>query len=108
MDERERHRCIMLQGLAPLTVAKGGPLDPVLAKIAEAHGTQPAAVLLGWHLSQNVIAITTTSKEERLPEYLKAIPLRLSDNELEEITQVGLAHHFRQHATQRFDPEDRS
>ena len=96
------------KGLAPLTVAKGGPLDPVMAKIAKAHDVPEAAVLLKWHLSKDVIAITTTSKEERLLEYLKAVSLTLSEDELQEITDIGLTHHFRQQGAQRFPNGDRS
>jgi diketogulonate reductase-like aldo/keto reductase len=96
------------KGLAPLTIAKGGPLDSVIEKIAKTHDVPQAAVLLKWHLSQDVIAITTTSKEERLLEYLKAISLMLSAEELDEITKIGLTHHFRQQGAQRFAPDDRS
>jgi diketogulonate reductase-like aldo/keto reductase len=99
------------KGLAPLTVATGGPLDPVLEKIAKAHDTTPAAVLLRWHLSQEVVAVTTTSKEERLAEYLKAVELNLTSEELKEISEVGLTHHFRaqgRNGNPRFAPDDRS
>jgi diketogulonate reductase-like aldo/keto reductase len=96
------------KGLAPLTVARGGPLDDVLKRIAKAHSVDASVVLLKWHLAQDVVAITTTSNEERLQEYLKVISLSLSTDELKEISRVGLSHHFRQHGTQRFAPDDRS
>jgi diketogulonate reductase-like aldo/keto reductase len=99
------------KGLAPLTVAKGGPLDPVLEKIAKAHNSTPSAVLLKWHLSQDVVAVTTTSKEERLAEYLKAVELTLTPEEVKEISDVGLTHHFRNQGSRgnpRFAADDRT
>lgn len=96
------------KGLAPITAGKGGPLDEPLARIAAAHGVTPAVVLLRWTLNQNVVAITTTSKPERMDEYAHAIDLKLSSEEQEEITQVGLSHHFRWWGKSFFDPEDRS
>lgn len=96
------------KGLAPITVGKGGPLDGPLVRIAEAHGVTPAAVLLRWALNQNVVVITTTSKPERMDEYAQAIDLTLSSEEQEEITQVGLSHHFRWWGKSFFDPDDRS
>ncbi|KAL8911207.1 MAG: hypothetical protein Q9171_003583 [Xanthocarpia ochracea] len=96
------------KGLAPMTVAKGGPLDETLALIAQKHDTDKNSVLLKWHMSQNVVPVTTTSKEERLRQYLQAIQLNLSAEEQEEITQIGLKHHFRWWGTQFFDVDDRS
>jgi diketogulonate reductase-like aldo/keto reductase len=96
------------KGLAPITVGKGGPLDEPLARIAEAHGVSPAVVLLRWALNQNVVVITTTSKPERMDEYAQAIALTLSPDEQEEITRVGLSHHFRWWGRSFFDPDDRS
>lgn len=83
-------------------------MDEPLARIAEAHGVSPAVVLLRWALNQNVVVITTTSKPERMDEYAQAIALTLSPDEQEEITRVGLSHHFRWWGRSFFDPDDRS
>lgn len=96
------------KGLAPITVGKGGPLDEPLARIAEFHSVAPAAVLLRWALNLDVVAITTTTRPERMDEYAKAVNLTLSREEQEEITQVGQSHHFRWWGKSFFDPEDRS
>ena len=96
------------KGLAPLTVAKGGPLDQPLADIARKHDTETNSVLLKWHMNQNIVPITTTSKEERMKQYLRALQLNLSAKEQEEITQIGLKHHFRWWGNQYFDADDRS
>lgn len=96
------------KGLAPLTVAKGGPLDQILTDVAQKHNTDATSVLLKWHMSQNVVPVTTTSKGGRMRHYLQAIQLNLSAEEQEEITQVGLKHHFRWWGTQYFDADDHS
>src|SRR5580700_4470726 len=83
------------KGLAPITVGKGGPLDGPLESIAKSHGVTTDAVLLRWAIDQIVVPITTTGKTERMDDYLAAIELRLTAEEQEEITQIGLTHHFR-------------
>jgi diketogulonate reductase-like aldo/keto reductase len=96
------------KGLAPVTVAKGGPLDGPLAPMAQKHNVIAAAVLLRWHLNQNCIATTKTRKKERISEYLEGVTLKLSVEEQEEITQSGLQHHYRWWGTQFFEPDDLS
>ncbi|KAH8587396.1 NADP-dependent oxidoreductase domain-containing protein [Bisporella sp. PMI_857] len=95
-------------GLTPIRSGAPGPLDEPLARIAKSHGVSENAVLLKWQIGQNVVPITTTSKAERLDEYFKAVDLNLTREEVEEITQIGLTHHFRAWAPNRFDPDDRS
>jgi diketogulonate reductase-like aldo/keto reductase len=95
-------------GLAPITHAKGGLLDGPLAEMAKKYGVDASAILIRWHLNQNVISISTTTKPERLQQYLQALTLQLTDEEMEEITSVGQTHHFRIRLSELFDPEDRS
>ncbi|KAH6615689.1 NADP-dependent oxidoreductase domain-containing protein [Chaetomium sp. MPI-SDFR-AT-0129] len=94
--------------LAPITVGAGGFLDPVLQSIADNHGVTISTVLLSWAIGRNVAPITTTSKGERMDEYLAAVTLKLSAEEEEEITKVGLQHHFRWWGRKFFSPDDRS
>ena len=65
-------------------------------------------VLLRWALNQNVVPITTTSKVERMDEYLAAMDSRLTAEEQEEISQIGQTHHFRWWGKTFFSPDDRS
>ncbi|KAF4764702.1 hypothetical protein HAV15_000408 [Penicillium sp. str.  len=81
--------------LAPITVGKGGPLDLPLSSIAARHNTSTSTVVLSWAIDQNIVPITITTKAERMDEYIAALSLRLSRDELEEITQIGLEYHFR-------------
>lgn len=95
-------------GLAPLTRGPGGPLDPILEKIAKNHHVDASAVLIKWQLNQNVIALTTTKKTERLGGYLAVPDLQLSKDEQDEISNVGLSHHFRAWRSASFAEDDRT
>jgi diketogulonate reductase-like aldo/keto reductase len=95
-------------GLTPLRKGAGGPLDGPLKEIAKKHGVSENAVLIQWQIQQDIVPITTSSKPERIAEYLQGVELKLTPEEVEEITKVGLTHHFRASQVARFDPEDRS
>jgi diketogulonate reductase-like aldo/keto reductase len=95
-------------GLAPLRKAAGGPLDEPLKTIAEKHGVSEDAVLIKWQINQGIVPITTTTKDERMKGYLKAVDLDLSKEEMEKITNIGRGHHVRTWQTQRFEEDDRS
>lgn len=58
--------------LAPLTKPQlhGGSVDAPVAAAAAAHSRTPAQILLRWSLETGRLPITTTSKPERLAEYL--------------------------------------
>ena len=96
------------KGLAPLTVAKGGPLDEPLNRIAEKHGVSAGVVLLRWHIERGVVPVTTSTHEERVGDYLKAADLKLSYEEVEEISRIGQTKHFRWWGKQSFANDDRS
>ncbi|KAL7973209.1 hypothetical protein HDV63DRAFT_401560 [Trichoderma sp. SZMC 28014] len=49
--------------------APDGPLREPLARIAKKHGTTEAAVLINWTIQNKVLAVTITTKPERLDEY---------------------------------------
>jgi diketogulonate reductase-like aldo/keto reductase len=101
-------RVTSFHGLAPLRKAAGGPLDGPLKSIAENHGVSEDAVLIKWQIENGVVPITTTTKEDRLQGYLKALDLKLTKDELDEITKIGLSHHVRTWQPQRFEADDRS
>ena len=98
----------VFKGLCPLTKGKGGPLDGPLERVAEQHNVAPSAVLLRWHLQQNVVAVTTTRKMKRLEQYAQATTFTLEEEEIEEITRLRLSHHFRAGYRKRFEPDDRT
>ena len=94
--------------LVPAVKAKGGPLDDKLAHLAKKYAVNPAEILLRWCIDQGVVAITTSSKEQRMSDYLRTITFKLTPTEIDEITSLGKQHHHRAFWTHKFDPNDRS
>ncbi|KAF7800274.1 hypothetical protein EIP86_011521 [Pleurotus ostreatoroseus] len=91
-------------GLSPVARFAGGPIDPVLKKIATRIRTSGAVgkdvtegqVLQLWLRKKGIPCITTTSKAERLQEYLAVGGLPdLTDEEVQEIDEVGSTVHHR-------------
>lgn len=81
--------------LAPITKARPGPLDPVLENLAGKYGVCQEAVLLRWTMQMGVVAVTTSSKRERLVGYMQCTTFKLTYEEVAEITEVGKTKHFR-------------
>ncbi|TRM62592.1 NADP-dependent oxidoreductase domain-containing protein [Schizophyllum amplum] len=84
-------------GLSPLTKGKGGPLDGILEDIAgrlsKDYGktVTTGQVLQKWLIQKEVIVITTTSKAERIHEYLDAINVPdLTSDEIAKIEENGV------------------
>ncbi|GAA2695213.1 aldo/keto reductase [Streptomyces lunalinharesii] len=65
----------------------GGPVD----RIATAHGARPSQVALAWLLARSevVLPIPGTSQVTHLEENLAAATLRLTDTELDELTDAA-------------------
>ena len=59
-------------------------------------------------MDQNVVVITTTSKEQRMSDYLRALTFKLTPKEVEEISNVGNTFHYRAFWNKKFEKEDRS
>lgn len=101
LDLQEKHG-IVTQAYGPLSPVlrhPGGPLKPVLSRIAKRLGTDEANVLLKWTTQRGVVAITTSSNEGRIQKMAKASQLdKLTDEEMAEIDKVGRGVHFRSYA----------
>ncbi|OXG09930.1 aldose reductase [Cryptococcus neoformans Tu401-1] len=78
--------------LTPLTKAPGGPVDPVVKKIAQAKGYEGSQVLLNWaaQKSQGVV-VTTSANKDRQKLQLEAITQKgeLTQEEVDEISEAG-------------------
>ncbi|KAF2397170.1 Aldo/keto reductase [Trichodelitschia bisporula] len=94
----------------PLTaVTKGpGPLDGMLAALAKKYAVSEAEISLRWAMDQDVIAVTTSSKEQRLSDYLRAGAFKLNPEEIREINRVGQEKHFRGFWQAKFAADDRT
>jgi diketogulonate reductase-like aldo/keto reductase len=84
-----RKNGMALTAYSPL--AEGDVLrDPTVAAIAEAHGATPAQVAIAWLIAQDrVVAIPKTASPQRALQNLKALELRLTEDERARI--AGLA-----------------
>ncbi|TFK54798.1 Aldo/keto reductase [Heliocybe sulcata] len=100
--EKQGIRTESYGGLTPIVRARGGPLDPVLAKITErisktgGKSVSEGQVLSKWLLQKGVVVVTTSSKEERIKEYLAVPSLPdLTAEEIAELEAAGKKHHKR-------------
>ena len=93
-------------GLTPITSEKNGPLTPVLERLANEKGVTTANIVQSWILHQGCGIITTSSKQERLEEYLKSPSVKLSAEEMSLITETGSKHFVRRFWKDQFKEYD--
>ncbi|KDQ62685.1 hypothetical protein JAAARDRAFT_171241 [Jaapia argillacea MUCL 33604] len=76
--------------LYPITQAPGGPVDKVLAAVGKRIGANPGQVIFKWVQAKGVVIVTTSSKKERLEEYLAVADLPpLTEEEIAAIDAAG-------------------
>ncbi|TFK50509.1 Aldo/keto reductase [Heliocybe sulcata] len=75
--------------LIPLTHQPGGPVDKPVSDIASRLSAKPEQVLLAWVKAKGAVAVTTSSKKERLDNYLAAGDLDLTDDDIASIDAAG-------------------
>lgn len=72
-----------------MTLAYGKVLqDPVVQQIAQHHGATPAQVALAWALQQGYAVIPSSTKSANLASNMKALDLRLSDEDMARIATL--------------------
>jgi len=91
----------------PVTKCPGGPVDAVLAKLTKKYAVNAGEILLRWCIEQDVVAVTTSSKEQRLSDYLRAMTFKLTPAEVKMINEAGSEKHFRAFWTHKFAEDDR-
>ncbi|KIO23259.1 hypothetical protein M407DRAFT_214936 [Tulasnella calospora MUT 4182] len=88
-----RKHGIVIEAYSPLrliTRYPGGPVDEPVRKAAERLNATPVQVLLAWVRSKGAVVVTTSSKAERLQEYLAAGDLPpLTNEEIAAIDEAG-------------------
>src|SRR5450755_587864 len=78
-----RERGIALEGFSPL---KDTNLDdPVLTKIASAHGVTPAQVVLRWHLEHQITVIPKSADPDRIAANINLLGFALDADEMTQI-----------------------
>lgn len=77
-----------------MTKGAGGPADGILQALAKKYAVNPGEVSLRWCVDQDVVAITTSGKEQRLSDYLRAMTFKLTPKEIKEVRTDDLALAF--------------
>lgn len=97
LDLNKQHG-IITEAYGPLTPVlrhKGGPLKPILEKIAKKHNVDSAAVLLRWTIQFGVVAVTSSKNEDRIKGFKDVYDFELSEEEMKEIETAGRSVHYR-------------
>ncbi|KPI34989.1 NAD/NADP-dependent indole-3-acetaldehyde [Cyphellophora attinorum] len=92
----------------PVTRFTGGPLDPILESLAKKYAVNPGEILLRWVIDQGIVAVTTSSKEQRLSDYLRIFTFNLTPKEIEQISETGSGYHKRGFWSAKFADDDTS
>lgn len=74
--------------LTPVTKGAGGPIDDILNSLAKKYAVNPGEILLRWCIDQDIVPITTSSKEQRLSDYLRAMTFKLNPAEIKQVSQA--------------------
>ncbi|KAI0900401.1 NADP-dependent oxidoreductase domain-containing protein [Annulohypoxylon nitens] len=94
--------------LAPITKAHPGPADNVLASLARKYGVGEADIAIRWVLDQGIVAVTTSTSEERVQSLRRNLPtFKLTEGEIQEIAYQGKQKHFRGYFNDIYGADDR-
>ncbi|KAI1381448.1 Aldo/keto reductase [Hypoxylon crocopeplum] len=94
--------------LTAITKASPGPVDDVYAALAKKYGVTMSDVGLRWVIDQGIVAVTTSSNEQRLQGYLSKVPsFKLTPSEVAEISELGRQKHFRGFFNDIYGSDDR-
>jgi diketogulonate reductase-like aldo/keto reductase len=108
VDLQKRHNIALAAygSLVPIRKGAPGPLDPVLAALARKYAVSESEVLIRFGLDQDVTAVTTSSKESRLSDYLRSVIFKFTPEEVKEIQETGAKKNFRAFHLKRFGDDD--
>jgi 2,5-diketo-D-gluconate reductase A len=80
-------RGVVLEGYSPFKTTRLG--DPVLTRIAEAHGVSPAQVVVRWHIQHGIVVIPKSVTPARIRSNGDVFGFELSDEEMSSIDAMG-------------------
>ncbi|EOA88532.1 uncharacterized protein SETTUDRAFT_129432 [Exserohilum turcica Et28A] len=109
--EFHKQNGIATTAYAPLTAAtkaKPGLVDGYVESLTKKYAVSENEIFLRWCIDQDIVPITTSSKEQRLSDYLRAMTFKLTPKEIEEINQLGQKKHFRGFWAVKFASDDGS
>jgi diketogulonate reductase-like aldo/keto reductase len=93
--------------LTAATKAKPGPLDDYLAALTKKYAVSEGEISLRWCIDQDIVPITTSSKEQRLSDYLRCTTFKLTPAEIKEINKLGAKKHYRGFWLDKFKTTER-
>lgn len=94
--------------LSAVTKAAPGPVDDVISGLEKKYGVSAGEISLRWCIDQDIVPITTSSKEQRLSDYLRAATFKLTPAEIKQINEAGQQKHFRGFWGKKFEADDRT
>ena len=80
-------RGVVVEGYSPFKTTDLH--DPVLTRIAAAHGVDPARVVLRWHIQHEIVVIPKSKTPERIARNAAIDGFTLTDEEMAEIDALG-------------------
>jgi diketogulonate reductase-like aldo/keto reductase len=80
---QHRERGVVVEGYSPFKTTNLH--DPVLTRIAAAHGVDPARVVLRWHVQHEIVVIPKSVTPERIAGNANIDGFALTDDEMAEI-----------------------
>lgn len=106
---RQKNIAVAYYGsLAPLTSAKGGPVEPAWQRLADKYGVSESEIGLRWCIDQGLVVITTSANEDRMERHLSSLPsFTLTAGEVDDVSELGQQKHFRGFWTAKFGADDR-
>lgn len=79
---------IVTESWSPLASGKKVLDDPVVGRIAAAHGATPAQVVIAWHLALDLVVLPKSVTPSRIVENLAAADLALTGAEIDELSSL--------------------
>ena len=77
------------------TMSEGALLrDPVIVRIAEAHGKTPAQVILRWHIQEGFSVIPGATNPDYIRENIDIFDFALSDSEMQQMRSLNKEQRF--------------
>lgn len=71
-----------------MTKGAGGPADDILEKLAKKYAVNAGEISLRYCIDQDIVPITTSSKEQRLSDYLRAMTFKLTPAEIKQVRKL--------------------
>lgn len=79
---------ITTESWSPLASGKQVLDDPVIARIASAHGVTPAQAILAWHRQQGLVVIPKSVTPSRIQENFDSLDVTLTDADVSQIATL--------------------